>query len=322
MRILKNTSRSIMRKSSYWPFVGAVLTWAVFVAPASAQDDETKDATFQRWLAYYQDVADAYEFYVASDSDNRLKVSPKPIMFYTHPSTTRGTHGAFFVWTRRGRPEVVGSIWSEDFAGGTRTVMHEFHSLALEPLTPVQVGRYTWAPKLGIELKLIPGAQPPKQSASLRLAQMRSMAQEFVGYSTPQGREMRLRTLRQPLYRYESEDPEVLDGAVFGMFLDWDPEIMLLIEARKAGDVVQWHFGAGRFNCPPLRVTYQGSDVWNAKQTMEAYPRFGDPESTFLAVHQVDRRDAVTTEAVGTGASGARDGGTDERIDSPQYELR
>jgi hypothetical protein len=151
---------------------------------------------------------------------------------------------------------------------------------------------------------------------------MRSLAQEFVGFSTPQGRELRLRTLRQPLYRYESEDPDVLDGAVFGMFLDWDPEIMLLIEARKAGDDVQWHFGVGRFNCTPLRVTYHGSDVWNAEHTLDAFPRFGDPESTFFAVHQVDRRDAVTTEAVGTGKSGETDGGTDERIESPQYELR
>lgn len=287
-------------RNSVWPLLCAMLALAVFAAAAMGQGDDSEDAKFQRWLAYYQDVADAYEVYVASDLDNRLKASPKPIMSYSHPATTRGTHGAFFVWTRRGRPELVGSIWSEDVPeeGSLRRVMHEFHSLALEPLTPVQIGPYMWTPKSGIEMTPIPSAQPPKQSASLRLAQMRSLAQEFVGFSTPQGRELRLRTLRQPMYRYESELPEVPDGAVFGMFNDWDPEIILLIEARKTGDDVRWHFGVGRFNTTPLRLTYQGSDVWNVGQTPHAYPRFGDPEDTFFAVHEVDRRDAVTTEAV------------------------
>ena len=197
----------------------AIFLLAVFVARASAQEDAAKgdaakNAEFQRWLDYYQDVANAYDIYLKSDPDTRLEVTPKPIMSYSHPAAMRGTHGAFFVWTHRGRPEVVGSIWSDEIAGGMRTVMHEFHSLSLEPLVPVKLGRFTWAPQTGIDVKPIPDAPPPKGSAALRLAQMRSLAEDFTGYSTPHGEELRLRTLRQPLYRYESKLPDVLDGAV------------------------------------------------------------------------------------------------------------
>ena len=168
------------------------------VGQENAAKDAEKNAEFQRWLEYYQDVANAYDIYLQSDTKTRLKVSPKPIMSYSRPAAMRGTHGAFFVWTRRGRPEVVGSIWSDQIAGGMRTVMHEFHSLALEPLSPVRIGSFTWAPRSGIELVPIEGAPAPKESTPLRLAQMRALADDFTGYSTPEGEELRLRTLRQP----------------------------------------------------------------------------------------------------------------------------
>src|SRR5688572_5349733 len=226
-----------------------IFVLAAFVGQAPAQDDAAKKkAEFQRWLDYYQDVANAYDIYLPSDPKTRLEVSPKPIMSYSHPSAMRGTHGAFFVWTYRGRPELVGSLWSDEIPGGMRTVMHEFHSLSLEPLSPVKIGSYTWAPQSGIDVQPIEGAPAPKESAPLRLAQMRSLAQEFTGYSTPHGRELRLETLRQPLYRYESKLPDVLDGAIFGMFKEWDPEMILLIEARKTEGQMKWHYAVGRFN--------------------------------------------------------------------------
>jgi hypothetical protein len=284
----------MLRTTAIMLVLSALVSQAVGQENAAKEDkDAAKNAEFQRWLDYYQDVANAYDIYLPSDPKTRLKVTPKPIMSYSHPAAMRGTHGAFFVWTHRGRPELVGSIWSDAIAGGMRTVMHEFHSLSLEPLSPVRIGSFTWAPQSGIDLKPIEAAPAPKGSAPLRLAQMRALADEFTGYSTPHGEELRLRTLRQPLYRYESELPEVLDGALFGLFKDWDPEMMLLIEARKTSEGVAWHFAVGRFNWTPVRLTYKEKDVRTGGQTPGAYPSFGDPKSNFFAVHQMDRQDAV-----------------------------
>ena len=43
-----------------------------------------------------------------------------------------------------------------------------------------------------------------------------------------------LRLLSQPIYRYESTDPDVLDGALFAIVTSagTDPEAILLIETR------------------------------------------------------------------------------------------
>ena len=229
------------------------------VGAARAGEDSNE---FKQWVAYYQHVAESYQFSRAGDARTKFMASAKPLMTYAHPAGDTESHGAFFVWTLSGRPEVVGSIWSHGRGDGSRDVVHEFHSLSTEALSPVQVGYARWTPQTGIPLKTITDAARPKDSTAIRLAQMRSLAREFTGYSTPHGREERLRTLEQPLYRYEGAGDDVLDGAVFGMFRDWDPDIMLLIEARKSRDGFVWHYGIGRFNGCPLRLQYKDVDVW------------------------------------------------------------
>jgi hypothetical protein len=50
--------------------------------------------------------------------------------------------------------------------------------------------------------------------------------------------------LAQPLFRYESIDPDLVDGALFAFVTSTDPEALLVIEARKpapADDPV-WEF--------------------------------------------------------------------------------
>lgn len=266
------------------------------VRPASAQSEDEQKMLFQRWLKYYQHVADGYDIRLASAPDKKLKVTPKPVMSYSHPSGIEGTHGAIFLWTRLGCPQVVASVWSHDINDGTRTVMHEFHSLARGPLVPLLIGRERWSPASGIEAEPIPGAPAPRDSAALRLAQMRSLAQEFTGFSSLDIEPVRLRTLRQPLFRYESEDPDVLDGALFGMFNEWDPEIMLLIEARKADEEFVWHFAAARFNACPMRLLHEETEVWRIDLAPVNIPAIGDRKSTFFAVHHVDRPRADLTD--------------------------
>lgn len=269
-----------------------VLTWCVPDVAAQESDGSNKEQ-FQRWLKYYAKVAAAYDIRLSSDEDVRLEVTPKPVMTWSQPTTQQDAHGAFFLWTHRGRPEAIASLWSEDLGNGTRSVIHSFHSLATVPLSPVRIGNRTWSPVSGIELTPVPDAPPPKESAALRLAQMRLMAERFTGFSTPHGDELRLRTLRQPLYRYESEVPEILDGAVFGMFKDWDPEILLLFEASKINDDFIWHYSVARFNGCPMRLELEGSDVWNVSRVPSRMPEVGDPRSTYYSLHRVEVRSAV-----------------------------
>jgi hypothetical protein len=256
--------------------VSVVGILTLLTRPAFAQDDRSKKTEFRRWLDYYQTVAADYDIRLESDQEKKLEVTREPVMSYSHAS--EGVHGAFFLWTHKGRPELVGSIWSDDVGGGRRNVVHEFHSLALGRLAPVRVGVRTWRPAPGVELKPIPNSQKPKDSRPLRLAQMRSLAREFTGFSTPHGRELQLRTQSQPIYRYPSGEAQLLDGALFCMFADWDPDLILLIEAREEEDGPQWLYGIARFNATPVRLAHNGTTIWES-----GLISMSDPSSPFYA---------------------------------------
>ncbi len=269
----------------------AALFHALTAVTMFAQEIEAEKEQYQRWVAYYKRIADEYDFRLSSDRDKKLDKSSKSLMTYLIPEAR--VHGSFFVWKSKGRPEVIGAIYSGDPAdNGVRLVLHEFHSLSLVPLEPIRVGSGRWRPEHGIELIEIPDAPPPSDSDKLRLAQMRTLARRFTGYSTPHGTELTLRTQSQPLYRYDSEVPEVLDGAVFATFAGWDPDIILLIEARTGKEETRWHYAIARFNAVPMRVEYQGDEIWHAGKV-----EMSDPTSTFYATVVEVRRENDVPEA-------------------------
>ena len=117
------------------------------------------------------------------------------------------------------------------------SLYHEFHSLSLSVLDVSRSGSHTWTPEApGIELTPIAEAPRPARSAPQRLVQMRALTHDFSA-STKDDKERRweLRLLPQPLYRYKSTDPDVLDGALFAFVTSagTDPEALLVLEARK-----------------------------------------------------------------------------------------
>jgi hypothetical protein len=77
--------------------------------------------------------------------------------------------------------------------------------------------------------------------------------------------------LTQPIYRYEisknDAKSEVVDGALLALVTDagTDPEVLLLLEARKAG----WHYALVRFSDSSLYVTHREKDVWSAERGPE-----------------------------------------------------
>jgi hypothetical protein len=77
-----------------------------------------------------------------------------------------------------------------------------------------------------------------------------------------------LRLLAQPLYRYESTLPEVLDGALFTFVTGTDPELMLVIEARRTAGGPVWHFGAGRFTDLNLTLRHNQAALWTFERDL------------------------------------------------------
>ena len=98
---------------------------------------------------------------------------------------------------------------------------------------------------------------------------MRALAHEFSARTRDHtGRQWELRLLPQPLYRYESTDPGVPDGAVFAFVTSagTDPEVILVVEARKpaGGGEPAWHYAAARFTDLDLWVSHKEKVVFTA----------------------------------------------------------
>ena len=97
-----------------------------------AAEPGPQTAQNEKWRKAYQGIASSVKMH---RGDRPLEPQPVPLLFYTNPVRTNDQHGAIFLWTEKGRPAVLGSIWSalnrQDSA--SRNVTHEWHSLLEDP---------------------------------------------------------------------------------------------------------------------------------------------------------------------------------------------
>ncbi len=137
-----------------------------------------------------------------------------------------------------------------------------------EPIVVERGGQRLWYPaKSGIEFPSVPDAPAPEQSPAARLRQMKSLAGQFtvtlVRWREDGTDREELRMLPQPIYRYESEDPEVLNGGVFAFVQGTDPEALLMLQAVRKGDGWEWHYGFVRRTSGVLDARHRGKLVWH-----------------------------------------------------------
>ena len=234
----------------------------------------------ERRMQIYTRDAEGYTVYRDTSRQEKLELQPKPVYVWTNPLRAGGQDGAVFVWTCRGCADLLGTIFSYP-ATGKRSIQHELHSLATTVLdvsrqgSPASGGE-AWTPKVpGITLAPIPGAAAPAKTPGQRLVEMRRLAREFSGTAADEhNNRWELRMLPQPFFRYESTDPEVLDGAVFAFVSSagTDPEAILVLEAGKARGASKpvWQFGLARFSDMSLKMRCQGKEVFSAPQLLKA----------------------------------------------------
>jgi hypothetical protein len=238
-----------------------------------APDERSKpgQALRERVVETYTREAGGYAIYRDASRSEKLTLRKEPVYVWTNPTRAGGQDGAVFVWTCRGRAEVVGTIFS--FPGkGPRTIDHEFLSLATTVIDVERPGARPsktspWSPRVpGVTPRPIPDSPAPGRSPAQRLAQMSDLAREFSGTTQDRGdRRWDLRLLPKHLYRFESTDPDVLDGALFAFVSSagTDPEAILVLEARKApgATVPTWHYAVGRYTDMALRMRLKDREI-------------------------------------------------------------
>src|SRR5262245_6802758 len=147
-------------------------------------------------------LADArkWEMFLDAAQQTKAELVERPVYLWTNPTKGKGQHGSVFVWTYRGRPMVVGSVFVNRTVK-TQQMMHEFHTLAPDVLHPrcLDGEGQTWEPTAGITLKPLKGAPPPEMSPAKRLLQIRAIARDFGGHTFDNWRQLRwqLRSLPQ-----------------------------------------------------------------------------------------------------------------------------
>jgi hypothetical protein len=233
-----------------------------------------------------------WKVWAGPDRDAELKLEPRSVLKWSNPGMGR-VHGGVFVWTAKGRPEVVLSLFKvwEPLWG----FQAEMHSLSQDELTVERDGKIVWQPNQpGLSLKDVPDSPVPAGTPARRLQQIRELSKDFtasmIDYRRNELGERRdLRLLPQPIYRYKSTDPDVLDGAMLTFVFGTDPEIFLLLEARGVNGAPRWNYALVRMNFDALTVIYKEREVWrvdrvkNENRFHEPYILFNVPETARVA---------------------------------------
>lgn len=256
----------------------AWLTLLVLVLGQADRDDER----LKRFESMRR-AAELYEVRLASGAQEKLRLQAEPVLRWTNP--VRGTtDGAVFLWLADGRPELAMGIYKWPSKPGDPNMEHELSSLSIGKLVSARDGDPVWTPsRPGFELRPIPGAVAPAETATLRLAQLRALAREFTAVHDDEGKPTEeLRLLTQPIYRYASTNPDVLDGALFAFVQATDPEVLLLIETRPMGGGHSWHYGLARMTSRGLRARHQDREVWKVPNCWTDVTNRNEPYTAFF----------------------------------------
>jgi hypothetical protein len=147
---------------------------------------------------------------------------------------------------------------------------HEFQSLSQDGFDARIAGDadgWSWRPnRPGVELARADGIDPPAESVTQRLRQMKSIAERFSAavdrndsFDSPE----QLRLLTTPVYRYSAPDQGIVDGALLAFVQGTNPEVLIVIEAFEGSPAARiWRYGFARMSSFNLRVQRESRVVW------------------------------------------------------------
>jgi hypothetical protein len=219
--------------------------------------------TPEKLQRYFRSEAASYEMKTA-DTQRKLTLRENPILNWHNPERQL-EQGLLFAWMDGSRPAALGSIFTYQYKNMVY-VKHELTSVVPHALKVTLDGQEVWRPEAAVLTGTeIPANIKPAATASMRVTQMRAIARDLGGkLLSPETPPKELRLLPTPLIQYQDDAQGIVDGGLFALAVGTDPEIIVMIEARKVGDVSKWHLSGFRSHYDGLEMSYQGKAVWNA----------------------------------------------------------
>jgi hypothetical protein len=200
---------------------------------------------------------------LVGEQQTKASLRAEPLLRWSNP-TAGSVHGEVFLWHVEGRPVAAASIfrWYHPY----KDVTIEIVSLSPSSVSASEGKEVLWDSRsAGVTFHELTGAPAPATARGGRLSQMRAAARRFEARLKDERGgervERQLRLLNQPIHRYESAKQGVIDGALFALAEVTDPEVVVMIEAVKAGDSRKWRYALARMNNHELEVRLDGKAV-------------------------------------------------------------
>jgi len=264
-----------------------LLLWPALLLIHSAWGfaDEEDNAA---WRQAFDRIAARYALArPAAKTEETFQLVERATYTWSRSGPKGGTYGAVYVWTDRGNAAAVACLWRDPFTNNQLSVCHELHSLSPVAIESHGPEATTWKPKTGMKRILLPDAPVPAGTAVGRMSQMRALCRDFAAWSEGgAGDRTELRLLPQPLYRFQSTNPDVIDGGLFAFVcsVGTDPEVFLQLEAVETSDGPRWHAVLGRFSHMNLFVRFRDQELWRALRDQEN-PISHNAEQTYWVFH-------------------------------------
>jgi hypothetical protein len=266
--------------------VWGALATVIVCGPIGAFDEPEKDKAEQTQadqnLKNMQRAAAQYVLSTPAPSKQPFKLRETAIMRTSNPITST-TDGALFVWTDHGRPQALLKF----FTFNNKTYSHAWLSLSDGIFSAERNGKVVWSPtEPGIKLQVLPGSPPPAETAAKRLRQMKTLAEKFSATYTAvhlAATPVELRFLNQPLLRYETDDDDQADGALFGYAQSTTPIGILLIESLPTKDGRSWHYAFSSLVTGPVTARYEDREVFSLERDRAST----DPQLPFVLFRSV-----------------------------------
>lgn len=256
----------------------AMFTALAFVASRASDGQEKAPQAEPKSLRELIDAA-VTSIDVLADAD--AKDHAKPLVALRWANNARGSEdGMTLLYVFEGRPLAAACLYPWD-----KRLIHDFESISRGNIVARKDSRLVWQPKeSGVQFARIPDAPPPEETPTQRLRQVKSLAEQFqssmLGWKSDSTDREELRLLPRPLYRYESKDVAVFDGAVFAFVMGTDPESLLLIEAVNKGGETAWEFAFARRTSGELEGRHKDKIVWHAPR----FPQNRDPTKPHFSI--------------------------------------
>lgn len=223
-------------------------------AVASAEDKAVDEA--KAWQQRRLDEFASYDIAeVRVDGEVAVKFERTSLLNWSNP-IRKSPAGAVFLWTHDSRPRLIASTYP--FTDG---IEQELQSLSERPLVARQDGVVVHRFPPGLEWQPVGDAEPPVASRTLRLTQMRRIAERFRVTGNPKTNPFEARLLTQPVYRSPAEAKA--DVAVFAYVQGTDPEAVLLVEALGT---TGWRHAFARMSVVPLTADRGDERAWSVDE--------------------------------------------------------